>query len=46
MGRIKLEFFWMGMTKEQTKEALRFLAIFDVWTEKIRTFVGTEMGTE
>ena len=46
MGRIRLEFAWMGMTREQTKEPLRLLAIFDVWTEKVRTLVGTEMGTE
>ena len=46
MGRIRLEFSWMGMTREQTKEPLRLLAIFDVWTEKVRTLVGTEMGTE
>lgn len=44
MEKIKLEFFWVGMTKKQTKEALRLLAIFDVWTEKI-TLVGTERGT-
>ena len=46
MGRIRLEFSWMGMTREQTKEPLRLLAIFDVWTEKVRTLVGTELGTE
>lgn len=29
MEKIKLEFFWVAVTKEQTKEALRLLAIFD-----------------
>lgn len=32
----------MGMTREQAKEALRVLAIFDGWIEKIRKFAGAE----
>lgn len=34
MEKIKLEFFWVAVTKEQTKEALRLLAIFDGWRDK------------
>jgi len=33
--KIKPEFWGVGMTKEQTKEALSVLAIFDNWAKKI-----------
>lgn len=34
------------MTKEQTKEALSVLAMFDDWIEKIWKFVATETEEE
>ena len=46
MEKIKPEFWGVGMTEEQTKEALSVLAIFDNWAEKIWKFVGTETERE
>ena len=46
MEKVKPEFWVVGMTKEQTKEALSVLAIFDDWIEKIWKFLGTETEQE